>query len=202
MLGHHHPFAHVHAELGIGHIVLSIVQDGDPFPQRPFLLSLTEEGEFLAHGNLLLIPDTVIAHDGQLTSLGQILVYLDDGIDLLDAGIVVYLGSRDTGRPTIARLVVVLVEDPVFIQLIPDDMQEVVVEDIGISPFDDQRTIGLVFDAGKFRTEVIGEFGTLRPHRQTAIILRHFVEHRLPYQLEHLVLGAFTRLLHTIHGWS
>ena len=91
-------------------------------------------------------------------------------------------------------------QDAIVVQLVADDVQQVVIEDTCIGPLDNEGLVGLILDLGEFPAEVVRQLWALYFHIQFRIARRHLIEHGLPNQAQHLVLGIFPMLLHLVHS--
>ena len=183
LLGQNQLLVVLEVVLRIGHLLFGILQDADTLPRTPLLERLVNLVELLAHGDLRLILGAVIAQDGQFTALGQILIDLDQRVDLLQGVVLEGICRRDTGSTPVACLRIEFVERVLFIQLVADDVQQVVVEDAGIDTFHDHRTVGIILQTGHLLTERLRQFGLFHTEPQRVVLARHAPEHRLPHRL-------------------
>ena len=156
----HHLTVVLHAYLRIGDLCQFVAQIGHPRPTVPlgqYLLDIvvTVVGIFLTIGDRLITKNHQFAHFGQIGILADQFL---DFLFLLKAEI---LGCHHTGRTTVTRLLIIVIEVIVFAQLIAHDVQQVVVEDVCIDAFDNHRTVVIVLHLRQFVTEFRRQIGLL-----------------------------------------
>ena len=153
---------------------------------------------FLSFG---VVGYLTVSDQCQLTHLGQILVFTNQLVEFFLTGIAIALSSDDTGRTTVAHLFIIVIERiEVITQLEANDVQQVIVEDAGINPMDDEWSVALVLHLGQPSAEFLCQLRPFYLQPQTIIVRTHTVEHCLPDRPQHLVSRALALLFHLLHG--
>ena len=189
-----------HIVLRIGHLGLLVAQFVHPGPTAPpcqYILDI-----IVATGRpvIVIASHIPIVLNGYLTSLGQVAIGLEEGVDFLRRGISVDLGRRNTGRTAVTCLHIVVVQGFILLKFIAHDTQQVVVEDPGIDTPDDEGCIILILHASQLPTESRCQFGLVHRHLQRTVILTDAVEHGLIDDLEYIVLRLFAPLADTVQS--
>ena len=166
------------------------------FPATPLAHGLVDISQTCA---LIGIGRPIVSQHRQFTSLGQILVDLDDGVEFFWAGIFVHLAGGDTGSPAIAHLIIIGMDIPeVAIELIAHHTQQIVVEDSRIDTLYDKGLVGLVLHLRQLFTEFRRQLWGLHLEFLHAVLLSDSIEYGLVHRLEHYVfcgLPAFDDML-------
>ena len=191
-----------HTELGIGQFLTVIFQRVlQSWPCAPPLTqSLLNISQFLG---LLVVRDITITLQSQFTTLWQVCVYLNHRVEIFFWSKLINLDSRHTSRPTITYLVIIVVhgaETPAVVQFIADNVQQVMIEDIGIHALDDKGCVGIVLHLGKSFTEVWRQHRLLDDHLQTTVLSVDTMENCLVHGFQHHIGSGLISLLKTHHG--
>ena len=186
-------------KLGISHAYFLILKGVfHAFPRTPLTHSLVDIGQ---SGTFFEIRDLLVSQHSQLSSLRQILIDLNHGVEFLRRSVFVHFSGGDTGSPTITHLIIIGMDIlEVAVELITHHTQQIIVEDIRVDTFHDKGRVGLVLHLGQLFTELRRQFWCLYPELQHAILQADSVEHSLIHGLEHHVVSSLVASDDAIHG--
>ena len=139
----------------------------------------------------------MVVQESQLSGLRQILIFLDDGVEPVIAGIPVHLRRYDARSPSVACPLIIIhhLLKP-RVQLIAHHVQQVMVKDRPVRALRHQRRVVPVLHPGQLLAEVRCQPGRLHVQPQAVVVAADTPQHRLPHRPQHLVIGPFPLFPH------
>ena len=214
MAGGHYLPGHLCREGGTGQFGQRIAQAVGALPRAPAAQRLLQPVG-LAGSTVVGTHHPLIARDGYLAGLRQVTINADERVGLADklpgAGIACLTDSlecRQTGRPTVAGLAVVIGHQLPGSQLAPNHAQQVLAKDVAMTSFDDKGLIGLGWRPGQQLRMLqclvaITVAEGLPVIRQLPVLLIDLRQHGVVDGLQHgLSGGLLLLLLQPADGWS